>query len=761
MIISLDTEGTGIDIYHGARPFFVTVCYKNGSQRWWEWDVDPLTRIPEIDSDDLEEIQVLCEEAERIIMHNGKYDVTSLTSVNQFSDDTQAPLRSWERFWPKCEDTIIAGHVLASNQPHNLKTMYLMTLGVDNLKPLEDKLQVACTEARRIAKKYFPSWRIAREDDPSMPSVTSGSKRDEDRPWKNDCWLPRELAKRLKLGEDHPWWTVLRDYSNGDSAATMLLWLEQERLLKERGYWDIYRSAYVRGLPDIIHRMERYGVTLSMSRLDSLQEEHMQASQSAQEACENIAVEMGYNLCLPKGGRSTKLTDFCFNVLKLPVGVITETGQPALNKEAFAYWKDVLNKDSVQAEFIDTFQYKKTRDIAVGYMMNYRRYAQILNGNPGGAHCLAPGGARYTVPEQLVLHPSSNQTGTATTRFASYNPNSQNFSKKAIEIEEQEEAAEEGKKIARSLRWCFGPAEGREWWRFDGENLELRLPAYYCKEQEMIELFERPNDPPYYGKQHLMNFHTVYPDLWAEVEKEVGWEHAGPECQKRFKATWYQWCKNGDFAIQYQAGDETADRAFHRIGARRLLKSRFNKLEKLNVDTVRFAEKHGYIETIPDLTVDPKHGYPLFCSRTDRGGIMPTVPLSYMIQGSAGIWIRKAMVRVDNQHREWNHKPKDGFDGHLILQIHDELDLDWPKGGDPAEDRACEIATKTNAADWIPAKNIRQRIRPDRNPTTSNLWRARVMQRLIAQGGDDFGMPGKTPVGVDYHPHNWAEGVEM
>mgnify|MGYP001611050659 FL=1 len=42
--IALDTETTGLDLYHGARPYLVTTALEDGTNRGWEWDGDPYTR---------------------------------------------------------------------------------------------------------------------------------------------------------------------------------------------------------------------------------------------------------------------------------------------------------------------------------------------------------------------------------------------------------------------------------------------------------------------------------------------------------------------------------------------------------------------------------------------------------------------------------------------------------------------------------------------------------------------------------------------
>jgi hypothetical protein len=62
------------------------------------------------------------------------------------------------------------------------------------------------------------------------------------------------------------------------------------------------------------------------------------------------------------------------------------------------------------------------------------------------------------------------------------------------------------------------------------------------------------------------------------------------------------------------------------------------------------------------------------------------------------------------------------------MQVHDECVFDLPKMAHPKKD-----------------------------PKSSNLGRVCVLQRLMEQGGEDLGIP--TPVGMEYHESNWAEGV--
>ncbi|KKM16648.1 hypothetical protein LCGC14_1683770, partial [marine sediment metagenome] len=179
----------------------------------------------------------------------------------------------------------------------------------------------------------------------------------------------------------------------------------------------------------------------------------------------------------------------------------------------------------------------------------------------------------------------------------------------------------------------------------------------------------------------------------------------------------------------------TADKAYHVPGAQRRIAGRFRKSKLLNEKLIEYAEKHGYVETMPDKTVDPKRGYPLLCTRTNYGRILPTVPLNYWSQGTACWWMMKAMIRCQVYLNELNAKPKSrGY--HMVMQIHDELVFDFP-----AEQGRC----------------VMSRYAKPRVP--GSLPKIRKIQKLMEQGGDDIGIP--TPVSIEYHPKNWSEGVSV
>lgn len=776
-MISLDCETTGVDLHHSARPFFVTTCNEDGLQRFWEWFVDPLTRAPIIPESDLGALREILNpyndecHGDRFgfIGQNFKFDVTALATI--------IPEVATDWMWEITQDTLLAGHLLASNQPHDLTSMAIQYLGID-ITPFETRLEKACKKCRGMVQqaklavkrgkepKSIAAWKIAEEGLGGMPSAGAGAGKaargeEHDTKWKYDSWLPRAMAREMEYpvpDEDcthlwnlesglvcskcngHRWWVILSEYANTDSEITMMLWNAQEEELHRRKLWNIYEER--RKLLRVAFGMEQRGVTVNGNHLDELLTLYRREIAKAERTCHSIANSYNYSLELPKGASPNRsLRTFMFDVLGVEKirGKKSKTSAPTLDKEAMGQYSVTLPETSRAGVFVKTLLGKRSRDTAVTYLEAYKRFWLPLSGEISKKD--------GEILPWYCLHPSLNMTGSDTLRWSSSRPNSQNISKREIECNKcKGEGCKwcrfSGKNL-RSLRYCFGPEPGMEWWSCDAKGIEDRLPAYKSGQQELIDIFERADDPPYYGSNHLLRFHTVYPDLWDQAVAEVGLDKAGPYCKKKYASSWYQWCKNGGFAIQYGAVDRaggggTADRAFHKNGAHTLLKERFSNLEQLNQQCIRHAEKYGYVETMPDKTVDPSRGYPLLCTRTEWGKILPTVPLSYYIQGTAMWWMGKAMIRCQELFDRWNDE--EGYTGsqtrygyNIALQIHDELVFSFPRSAiSPKED--------------LMGKE-------------SNLWRVRLAMDAMAMGGDDIGIP--TPVSCSYHTDNWAEGVDL
>lgn len=672
-MISLDTETTGIDLHHGAKPFFVTTCNEKGEQKYWEWDVDPMTREPQ--TEDYEEIEETLNGTDYLVLQNAKFDFAALATV----------LPSLPN-WGYVHDTLIAGHLLASNQPHDLTSMTMHYLGVD-IEPYEKALERAVRECRIIVRRETLNWAIAESGRGDMPSA-------KEKTWKYDSWLPRALAKVLDYPKDHEWYTVLSNYSNADSAVTIALWKVMEVALKKRDLWEIYLER-LKVIP-IAFAMEQRGITLSKSRLDQLTEEYKEESEEAGNLCRGIADSYNYPLTLPKSGNNKSLTEFVFNpnLLNCPrLKVSDKTGAPSLDRATLETYESILPENSKALSFIKAIKGKRKRDTALSYMESYCRFwIPMSNGLFIDSE----------LEDWYVLHPSLNPTGTDTLRWSSSNPNEQNIPK------------QEG----FNLRYCFGPAPGREWWSLDAKNIELRIPAYESGETAFIELFERPDDPPYFGSNHLLISHLLHKEKFEEcINDDKSSPHYskvdGRIFKKKYASTLYQRIKNGNFAVQYGAVDKEdgtgkADRTYGVPGAQARIASKFSKQAALNEYWIDYANRYGYVETMPDKTVNPKRGYPLLCTRTDYGRAKPTIPFNYHVQGTAMQWMGKAMTRCFSYLRALTCHGGEKVGGyHIALQVHDELVFDFPRGSGP-------------------------------EPWKSNLPKVRKLQRLMEEGGGRY-----------------------
>lgn len=762
MILALDTETTGGDFFHGSRPYIVTTCDDTGAIRYWEWPVDPRTRRPDIPKTDVYEIRDLIDTADRIVGQNLRFDVHALKTIGiEFDADD----------WAKVDDTLIAGHLLNSSTPHDLTSMIVQYLD-DDISGLEKDLEKACKAARDWARRNRPAWRIAKEKQPDMPSA-------KEQTWKIDAWLPVVAAEEQGLPANHAWRTVTAKYANADSGGTLKLWYTMKELLERRRLYAIYQER-MRLVP-VIWRMENRGVTVHAGRLNQLRDEYRANLQEMIQTLVAMAEAEGHALTVPKAGNNQSLLDLCFGwaevrcdvcqgavriprgnvpkakemeaartkcrrcreagtarigyprvheypLLDLPITIRTDTGAPSLNKEARTIWLDELPDGPVR-NFVSALSAKSKRDTSINSLNAYERFMVPLsgglrpvaspaatNGKPAAPAGTAPTrraavfGApavntsspilvRSTLDDPWhVLHPNLNPTGTDTLRMSSNNPNGQNVSKLPDEQ-------------GFSLRRVFGPAPGREWWPIDYENIELRIPAFEAGEQELMDVFLRPNEPPYFGSYHLVIFELLHPEKFRQF---------GKRCKAEFESTWYQWVKNGNFAILYGAMERKADATYRVPGAYRRIRGRFPKMAALADRMIALANRTGGVETVPDRNVDPTRGYPIICSRGKRGEILPTVPFNYHIQSTAMWCTARAMVRTDARCSEWR---AEGFDAWLALQVHDEIVFDLPAGG------------------------------------RRNLPRVKELVALMEKSGDDIGVPLKAA--AKYCPNNWATPEEL
>lgn len=236
--------------------------------------------------------------------------------------------------------------------------------------------------------------------------------------------------------------------------------------------------------------------------------------------------------------------------------------------------------------------------------------------------------------EQHRVHTHFIQTGAATGRMASQNPNLQNI---PIRTER-----------GRAIRNAFVAPLGSTLIAFDYSQIELRLAAILSKDEKLCAIFRAGRD--------------VHQEVAATVFG-VAPDKVDAEMRRRAKVINFGILYGmGVNALRTQLDTSTAEaHKFYEdyFGA-------FTDLAKYLEKTKGFARKNGFTETLfgrrrqfPEM----KSSLPYVRAQAER------MAINAPIQGTQSDIIKLAMVRIDRMLDEKNAKN----DAHLLLQVHDEL----------------------------------------------------------------------------------------
>ena len=309
-----------------------------------------------------------------------------------------------------------------------------------------------------------------------------------------------------------------------------------------------------------------------------------------------------FNINSPK-----QLGEILFETLMLPTDKKTKTGY------------------STSAEVLDKL--KKYHPI-IEDILEYRQVTKLKSTYVDGLLKVAD--------EQGFVHTTFKQTGTATGRLSSAEPNLQNI---PIRTE-----------LGRELRKFFIPtAEGRVLIDADYSQIELRLLADIAGDTAMREAFVSGFD-----------IHTDTASRVFGVDKD----HVTVELRKKAKAI--------NFGIMYGMGEHSLSEDLHisRAEAKSYIDSYLNSYPDISRyldEVIRTAYEQGFVTTklgrrrfIPELAESNKM----------RKKFGERVAMNSPIQGTAADIMKIAMIRVHDR------LSRSGLDAKLILQVHDELILE-------------------------------------------------------------------------------------
>ncbi len=369
-----------------------------------------------------------------------------------------------------------------------------------------------------------------------------------------------------------------------------------EPMLAEAGMAALLRDIEL-PLAQVLASMEEIGFQIDTEGVVSYAKRLAEAEADLMSAVW-LAAGHDFNLNSPK-----QLGEVLFDELGLPAGKKTKTGY------------------STDAE---TLEKLRPFHPIIDDILAYRQISK-LRGTYGEP-------LARLADEHSRIHTQLNQTGTATGRLSSNDPNLQNI---PVRME-----------LGRELRKYFVAGEGKVLVDADYSQIELRLMAHLSGDETMQEAFLSGTD-----------IHTkVASQVFYVPECDVT-----PELRRRAKAV--------NFGIIYGIGDFSLSQDLHisRKQAAQYIESYLSTYPKVDAylqSTIAEAREKGCTTTmyarrrkIPELASKNKV----------QAAFGERVAMNSPIQGSAADIIKIAMIRV------YRALAEAGIDAKLIMQVHDEL----------------------------------------------------------------------------------------
>lgn len=410
-------------------------------------------------------------------------------------------------------------------------------------------------------------------------------------------------------------------YSSEDSDFTLQLWNHFESRLKEENLSELFWNMEMKVLP-ILAQMEANGIHIDSNYLKDYAVELKNQLSSIEKEIFSLAGHE-FNIASPK-----QLGTVLFEEKKLPVGKKTKTG----------YSTDT----SVLEELSEL-------DPLPAKILEYRAKAKLLS--------------TYieTLPEQAdtdgLVHTTFMQTGTATGRLSSKDPNLQNIPVRS----------EEGRRI----RTAFTAKKGTVLISADYAQIELVVLAHLSGDKNLCDAFNNNVDV------HKSTASLIYGVAMNDVT---------PEMRRSAKTL--------NFGLMYGMGafSLAKDLGIGRGQAKDFIDNYFavySGVKNFFDENVRHAEETGYIKTIFDrrrkiLAINSKN-------KMEKEGAI-RVAKNSPIQGSAADIVKKAMIDVAQALKATQSKAR------LLLQVHDELIFECPDDENAISDAIALIRDKMEHA---------------------------------------------------------------
>ncbi len=390
---------------------------------------------------------------------------------------------------------------------------------------------------------------------------------------------------------------------SADIAGRLAVALRRE--VQESGLMKVYEEIDLPLVP-VLARMEKAGIKIDAGVLGRMSKRlEADCDAKAREIHQHAGVE--FNINSPR-----QLGDILFNKLNLPKPVKYGKGKTVSTAV------DVLEQLALTHE-------------VPRLVLHYRQLSKLKSTYVDALPALLNAGTGR-------VHTSFGQTGTATGRLSSTNPNLQNI---PIRTE-----------LGREIRAAFVAEPGWVLLAADYSQIELRLLAHFSEDRLLVEAYRRGDDI------HTLTASQVFgvPPLMVNAEH-----------RRRAKVVNFGIVYGlSPFGLAQNLQIETGE-------AKKFIDAYFEKysgVRKYLDHTLEQARKTGQVKTlfgrarpIPDIN----------SKNYNMRGFAERTAVNTPLQGTAADLIKIAMIRIDADLRAARMQSR------MLLQVHDELVFEAPE----------------------------------------------------------------------------------
>jgi DNA polymerase I len=410
------------------------------------------------------------------------------------------------------------------------------------------------------------------------------------------CPLEEQARRRLDL--------KLGPAPEQHADITLEIWNQLASAVDARGLRPLYAQIEL-PLARVLAKMERTGVRINRTELERLSQ-LMEAEIAKLTAEIHQLAGKTFNISSPQ-----QLGRVLFEDLRLPAPVKYGKGK------TISTAADVLEELAADHEIVrKVLEYRQLTKLKGTYVDALPALIEERTGR---------------------LHTSFNQTGAATGRLSSSNPNLQNI---PIRTE-----------LGREIRAAFVPRHGWKLLVADYSQIELRLLAHFSSDPLLVEAFRNGED-----------IHT----LTAAEVLGIPPNTVTPEARRRAKAVNFGIVYGiSPFGLAAQLGIAQAEAQkyiqnyfLRYAGVRMFIDETIAEVRQTGVTRTLFGRERP----IPDIN----------SRNSNARGFAERTAVNSPLQGTAADLIKLAMVHIDAA------LAADGYRSAMLLQVHDELVFECP-----------------------------------------------------------------------------------